>query len=165
MGRGKQNKGQRRRPRREFEPTEAKRPKSKAVADWLNERLQFTFDSFDYRMQWGSDKSQHSCVASACDKLRSFNKQKWSEVRTSGNSHPIAVDNLCKEAKDRLLVRQVEDIDEVWSVRINKKQRVWGIRRGAILDVLWWDPEHQVYPMDIKKNKGGASKSVCSIRK
>ena len=26
------------------------------------------------------------------------------------------------------------------------KQRLWGFLRAGVFHVLWWDPEHQIYP-------------------
>jgi hypothetical protein len=41
-----------------------------------------------------------------------------------------------------------DDVEAVLSLRISARERVWGILDGPALQVLWWDPEHQVYPVE-----------------
>lgn len=60
--------------------------------------------------------------------------------------HFIAVPSLCKEAKDRLSDLQLDDLDELYSIRITGKTRVFCIHREDVLSVLWYDPEHAVCP-------------------
>lgn len=63
-----------------------------------------------------------------------------------GGSHFIDVGNLSAEAKARLVELQLDDIDEVYSIRITGAQRVFCIHRATYMRVLWWDPEHKVCP-------------------
>jgi len=36
--------------------------------------------------------------------------------------------------------------DHLTSLRMGGKQRLWGFLRAGVFHVLWWDPEHQIYP-------------------
>lgn len=73
----------------------------------------------------------------------------WSQLKTSG-SHNVALDQLCKDALKRLKEIKQDDLDELFSLRISGKERIWGIRDRYTLKVLWWDPEHAVCPSQKK---------------
>lgn len=74
----------------------------------------------------------------------------WSGVMGNG-SHPVPLDNLTTEAVRRLEEIGQADVDELFSLRLSGKERIWGIRDRHILKVLWWDPDHLVCP-SIKKH-------------
>jgi hypothetical protein len=84
------------------------------------------------------------------EKLYEFEGKNWNDI-TAGGSHPIAVEQLCKEAKDRLLAIERDDLDELMSLRLTGPNRVWCVRDGHIMRVFWWDAEHQVYPTVVDK--------------
>lgn len=37
-----------------------------------------------------------------------------------------------------------DDLDQLFSLRLTVRKRVWGIKEGNIFWILWWDPEHEV---------------------
>ena len=69
----------------------------------------------------------------------------WKAIGTNG-SHPVALNDLDKTARDRLAELNLDDIDHLYSLRLSGTERVWGILDRSILKVLWWDPDHQVCP-------------------
>lgn len=88
-----------------------------------------------------------------CVKLRSFESMTWAEIlRASGgkgegkgnNSHECQIESLCDGAKQRLREIGRDDLDSMFSLRLSGKGRIWGIRRGRVLQVMWWDPGHAV---------------------
>lgn len=81
-------------------------------------------------------------------KLGDFESMTWNDILVTAahRNHAVAVDRLCKTAQDRLEEIGQEDIDELVSLRLSGPERVWGIRAGNVLKVLWWDPEHAVCP-------------------
>ena len=82
------------------------------------------------------------------EKLASFESMTWTDILVKGKfqNHPIPVADLCSEARRRLADLNQDDIDELVSLRLAGKPRIWGIRDGHLLKLLWWDPNHQVYP-------------------
>ncbi len=60
-------------------------------------------------------------------------------------NHNVAVDKLIKEAQDRLVEINLDDLDELASLHLTGKGRVWGIIDRGVMDLLWWDAEHRVY--------------------
>lgn len=87
------------------------------------------------------------------DKLRDFESMTWYEILVAAGSrnHAVAVERLSKEARDRLEELGQLDVEELVSLRLSGAERVWGIRAGNILNVLWWDPLHAVCP-SLKKH-------------
>jgi hypothetical protein len=98
-------------------------------------------------------KSVHQLDANTLERIRqrlaSFETMTWKQI-IGNDSHPIEVHKLCKGAKQRLENRQI-DASTLVSLRCTATARIWGIRRENVLSLLWWDPNHQVYPVE-KKN-------------
>ncbi|MGH9069353.1 MAG: hypothetical protein ACRD0J_17955 [Acidimicrobiales bacterium] len=58
----------------------------------------------------------------------------------------IPVDHLGATAKRRLGELDLDDYDSLWELHLTGKQRLWAVRDGPVLALLWWDPNHQVCP-------------------
>jgi len=95
--------------------------------------------------QWSWYHSSRDSLTELVDHLSSFETMTWQQIEQAG-SHNVSIDLLCKAAQDRLVERQQDDIDEIFSLRIGAQKRVWGIRDNEVLRILWWDPEHEVCP-------------------
>ncbi len=78
-------------------------------------------------------------------RIRDFETMTWHEIRRTG-SHAIPVSEICPDARRCLEEIGLGDTDELFSLRLTGKQRLWGIRDREILRILWWDPEHHVCP-------------------
>lgn len=85
--------------------------------------------------------------------LSSFESMTWAEILIDAKkrNHSVPVGDLCKSARQRLRDMRQEDVDEIVSLRLSGKERVWGILEEGVLRLIWWDPEHQVCPSQ-KKN-------------
>jgi len=85
-------------------------------------------------------------------KLANFESMTWNDIliKNKKNNHSVEIDKLSSTAKARLTEIQLEDIDELVSLRLSGKQRVWGILDQGVLILLWWDPNHQVCPSNLK---------------
>lgn len=79
------------------------------------------------------------------EKLHEFEAKNWNDIINTG-SHPIAVKDICKDARDRLAAIKRDDVDELMSFRLTGPNRVWCIQAGNIMRALWWDPEHKICP-------------------
>lgn len=86
------------------------------------------------------------------EKLSNFEKMTWKEILIQANkqNHFVSIDRLCSVAQSRLISINQEDIDELVSLRLTGKQRVWGVMNNGTLELLWWDPEHRVCPSILK---------------
>jgi len=85
-------------------------------------------------------------------KLKDLELMTWNDILVKDRSkhHQIDVSRLCKPAQDYLEDMSIDDIDEVLSLRLTNKERVWGILSGGVVELLWWDPEHEICPSPLK---------------
>ena len=81
-------------------------------------------------------------------KLAQFESMTWNEILVASKkqNHSVAMWKLSKEAQNRLAVMGLGDTEELVSLRLAGRERVWGLRQGAVMLILWWDPEHAVCP-------------------
>ena len=81
-------------------------------------------------------------------RLKCLESMTWTEVERDRHNHPIEVRFLCKDAQDRLLALKLETVDSLYQLHITQKARIWGARNGPLLELIWWDPNHEVYPVE-----------------
>jgi hypothetical protein len=81
--------------------------------------------------------------------MKELETMTWQAIGETG-SHFIDVSGLSKSARDRLLAIQQDDVDQLYSLRVTGRRRIFGIRDGGTFRVLWWDPEHEVCPAQKK---------------
>ena len=82
-------------------------------------------------------------------KLVSYEGMTWAVIEQAiggkakgNNNHFVDVERCQKRAQDRLKQIGLEDIDRIYSLRLEGKLRLYGLREGAILILLWHDPHH-----------------------
>ena len=92
-------------------------------------------------------------------KLQDFESMTWSEImqgsggrKRGTNSHYVEVRLLTSQAKRRLAEIVQEDVSQLFSLRLSGTERIYGIREGRVLKLLWYDPHHgknaqAVYPV------------------
>lgn len=88
-------------------------------------------------------------------KLADFETMTWRAIKeqthnTKGktNNHLITnLTNFCDKAKDRLEKLQIE---ELFSLRLGGKTRIYGILQSRVLEILWYDNKHEIYPVSKK---------------
>lgn len=84
--------------------------------------------------------------------LHNLESMTWGELLNNHKkNHPVSVESLCGEAKKRLQELEMDDLDDMLSVgQLGSRKRIWGIRDGPILRVLWWDPDHRICPSALR---------------
>lgn len=85
------------------------------------------------------------------ERLRNFETMTWRDILIVGKkqNHSVAVDRLCKQAKDRLEQLSLFGVEKLVSLRLSARERIWGIQDPmdkAVLKLLWWDPDHEICP-------------------
>jgi hypothetical protein len=70
----------------------------------------------------------------------------WGESRAKD----IPTTQLCADAQRRLREIEKDDQDRLVEFRLSGIERIWGVRDGHICHVLWWDPDHQVCPSELR---------------
>ena len=121
--------------------------------DWSAMPITWQFRQVDHTGCFG----WHLCdramlVDTIMSRAQSFETMSWRELRSQKLLHDHSIDGLSSEAQERLREIKQDDIAGLCSLHIDKKRRVWGIQDRLYFKVLWWDPDHQVYPMNIKDN-------------
>lgn len=106
---------------------------------------EFKAGQMDMGGPWGWSKFDPWQLQEFLQKIFDSQKLTWQALRENG-SHFVEVGTLCPAAQKRLTELQKDEYAELFSLRLTGKNRVWGIKDGNILWLLWWDPEHQVCP-------------------
>lgn len=85
-------------------------------------------------------------------KLANFESMTMREifVVNRSNNHPVKFADLCAGARERLWKLNLEDTEEIHSLRLSGAERVWGIRELNVLNLLWWDPDHLICPAPLR---------------
>lgn len=86
------------------------------------------------------------------ERLREFERLTWAEIEQQKSCGPMEPEVICKEAQERLATIGLDTVGALFKLRVDKKARVWGYRHEHVFFVVWWDPEHKVYPMNIADN-------------
>jgi hypothetical protein len=89
--------------------------------------------------------------------LREYAKKTWNEIhaeRTGGKQRrqkhvDYSKSSICSEAQERLVEIEMDDIDRIFRFRLSGRNRMYGIRYQQIFFVLWWDPEHNIFPTSV----------------
>lgn len=139
--------GQRERVENNKKPRNIENPNS-----WLSKTPSWVFSKHDFQHSNWSLKCCDDLFEDIILKLKSFegmtwdaiNKQKHSKEGKSSN-HFVKVNDLTKEAQKRIQELGIFD-DEVYSLRLKGKLRLYGIINDGIFNIIWYDKEHKIYP-------------------
>lgn len=129
-------------------PSPSKKPKEIVVLKDGLERV----DS--HLMDWGGPFSWEKAVPEWNSIHRRINDMRGLSLTEliKGGSHNIPVGDLSKPARDRLLEIELDDTDELFSLRLKGKERAFGIKDRSTLKLIWYDPDHEVCPSNKKGN-------------
>lgn len=141
----------RKKPKAAFSPSESKTPRVAAQAgppvEGQKPVWRFAIMDFDGPFGWrGFDPV---LLPEINGKLANFETMTWQQIKVAG-SHPVLIEEIAKAARDRLAEIGQEDLDELFSLRLSGKRRIWGILDRNQLKILWWDPEHRVCLSELK---------------
>jgi hypothetical protein len=134
-------------------PDAAKQPKTVYADDAMQMTPTWRISKLQMAPPWGWHEIVSGDALSICEKLASYEEKTWNEiiVKSSYWNHRMECRNLCKEARERLAELNLDDLEFLVSLRLSSTERVWGFLEHNVLNLLWWDPEHKVYPVE-KKN-------------
>ena len=130
-------------------PSQVKLPRARNFPT-ENVHLQVKVEKMDFDGRWGWVTFKPVHLQKLLARLLECQKLTWQELRGSG-SHCVSLNLITNDARKRLEFLQCDDIEELYSLRLTSKERIWGIKDGAIFWLLWWDPNHEICPCD-KKN-------------
>lgn len=102
--------------------------------------------------EWGFCHEQFD--SEIMEKLESFESMTWAEIlEASGgksrgkgnNNHFIEIENLHKTARQRMEKLKIIT-DEVFSLRVNGKTRLYGLLDDGTFSIIWLDRNHEICP-------------------
>lgn len=102
---------------------------------------------------WGWEKISKTELLEVVDRLRHLETMTWSEISKVRSCGYIPISKLCSRAQEHLIEAKKDDADFLYKIRVNTRARIWGVRQGQKFLILWWDPEHTVYPIDVTDNQ------------
>lgn len=92
-------------------------------------------------------------------KLSNFATMTWAEIerarvksgkkgqKSRAAHHEMAISVICSEARSRA-VEIALPADTLFRFRLGSKKRLWGYRIGAVFNLIWYDPTHEIYPVE-----------------
>ncbi len=79
-------------------------------------------------------------------KLHDFDSMTWADIQGKQH-HYLSARSLSREAVKRLEHIKLDDeVDNLFSFRLQGKPRIIAIKHASIAKLLWYDPEHLVAP-------------------
>lgn len=134
-------------------PPPRKQVHTGSVPDWLDKKPSWRLSRLEKYGPGGWQKLAMEDGLRALAALGELERLTWREIlqRDGKRNHVIPVYKLEKFAQEHLKRTKLADVDDLISLRVSGKERLWGIPQGSALLVLWWDPDHRIYTVS-KKN-------------
>jgi hypothetical protein len=112
------------------------------------------FSLLDWEGEWGWQNLTPETWQNILEKLKNFESMTWGEIE-SGDQNDSSHEVLLKDCpntnvRKRLEELKLDDIDSLFSLRLSGKERIYGILEGSVLKLLWFDPEHTIWPVEKK---------------
>lgn len=110
--------------------------------------LSWRFGMMDMGGDWSCASLSADVLQEVRTKLLEYEKKTWDESYSKKGAGLKKVDatGICSRAFERLKTLKLDDAAALWEFHLTGKQRVWGIRIGTVCYLLWWDPDHTVWP-------------------
>lgn len=143
----------RKKPKQKGKPKKIKKAKSAPIVSIENREFVWNVSKIDKDGQWGWNKVDCSYFFTEIwEKMRNFEKKKWSEILGGDHhwNHKVSVSKIEKEAQKRLKELRYDDQEELVSLRLTGKQRLWAIEIEGKAFLLWWDPNHEICPSHLR---------------
>jgi hypothetical protein len=135
------------------QPSVGKKPKTVEDADaYLRLYPAWRISRLHFHDPYGWHVLDEASISRIRERLSHLESMTWSEilVKAEKYNHLVEVTQLCSAARTYLTERSIEDIDEVLSLRLTGRERIWGILDRGVVDLLWWDPNHEICPSRLK---------------
>jgi hypothetical protein len=131
-------------------PTPAKSPKTAVnPSNFYHVRPAWRVKHMQLVSPFGWHELDSAKLVAVREKLAHFESMTWGEILVTGKklNHVVKVHRLCPTARGRLEeIFGAIDVDALVSLRLSAVERIWGILDNEVLQVLWWDSEHEVCP-------------------
>lgn len=118
---------------------------------YLDESPVWCFSKHDTNHARWSFSQCNGIYSKIITKLISFERMTWNQIRIADrdNNHFVSISGMIREARKRAKELKL-DYDELFSLRLEGKLRLYGFIEGKIFYIIWYDPEHEIYPCEKK---------------
>ena len=136
-------------PKKGGEPRSEKKPRNVPVEDPFTLKPVWQISRIDLEGPWGwTNIDKKLFFDKIIPRIRDFETMRWKEILGHDN-HPIPISKIAEKAQKRLAELNMDDSEYLISLRFMSRERMWGIRMHNTLKILWWDPNHEVYPVSL----------------
>jgi len=87
-------------------------------------------------------------------KLVSLSQMTWANIKMAthddgkSKNHELPFEKLSQEAKERINLKKLnDDVESIFSFALTNKIRLIGLKKGRIFYVIWYDKNHEFYPI------------------
>lgn len=112
-------------------------------------RICWRFTHVDHGGPWGFGQVTPGTLCWILECLGRFETMTTDEIFHNGG-HPgkdyDVADLPTKQARTRLEHIGLADQTKIWRLRLNGPSRLYGFLDGNVFHVVWWDPEHRIWP-------------------
>lgn len=122
---------------------------------YLSKHPSWRFERTDIGYRWDISTAVFAEIIQA---LTNFERMTWGEINKQthdngkSSNHPVRPYKLSKEAQNRFAELKLDEYaDQLYSLRLKNKTRIYGILRDGIFSILWYEEEHEIYP-SVKKH-------------
>ena len=117
------------------------------------ERPCWRFTHVDHDGPWGFDKVEPSVLCNILVRLGNFESMTLNKVFRSGgypgkDYEVAAIPN--SDALARLEAIGLADQTKIWVLRLGGEPRLYGFLDENIFHIVFWDPEHEIWPSVLK---------------
>lgn len=120
-----------------------------------SEMFQWSLELADHESAWGFNTRvfKDEWCSKILPKLENFEKLTWGELsnqpkgRGPGTKHHhIQVSDIVKKARKRLEKNEEwMDVEQLYSLRLDGKTRLYGVLINRKLNLVWYDSKHEIY--------------------
>jgi hypothetical protein len=125
-----------------------KEPKEAERVEFLNMKASWRINKIQMVDPYGWHGLNIEDINHIKERLSNFETMTWNEifVQSKKHNHSIPVEDFRCEHARRWMKSNMPDQLELWTLRFNGPERVWGIFAEGAYQVIFWDPEHRIYP-------------------
>ena len=136
-------------PKKGGNPHFEKKPRSPSLENPLDLNPVWQISRIDLEGPWGwTNIDKKLFFDKIIPRIKNFESMTWSNIIGKRN-HPIPISKIAEKAQKRLAELNMDDSEYLISLRFMSRERMWGIRVHNTLKILWWDPNHEVYPVSL----------------
>jgi hypothetical protein len=145
---GKPGRSQKRVPQRDPGPAKGlSRPSPLPDAETSDERLCWRFRHVDHAGPWSFTTVTSEVLCAILTKLSDFESMTVSEAFRGNPGKDYDVTEVPhRDVPGRLDAIGLGDQTRISRFELQGKWRLYGFRLDNVFHVVWWDPEHQIWP-------------------